>query len=190
MMTSGGMGAEAEMQTATVRRCKWFWAWQDEKEEEWLRSMAQQGYHLVSSLPAIYTFERGEPRDDVYRLDFIAPDTDQEEYLQLFADAGWEHVGVMSNWQYFRKPVVEGETDEIYTDPASKAEKYRRLIGLLVIFTPIYTVLFITMVTRVDRVRYLLGPVIVLAAVSVLWATVMLMIVRRIKQLERPSNMW
>ncbi len=27
---------------------KWFWAWNDEKEEQWLTAMAQQGWHLQS----------------------------------------------------------------------------------------------------------------------------------------------
>jgi hypothetical protein len=185
MMTNGGARMQAEMQEAVERRYKWFWAWQDEKEEEWLRSMAQQGYHLVSLSPGIYTFERGEPRDDVYRLDFITSDTDKEEYLQLFADAGWEHVGVLSGWQYFRRTAAAGEPDEIYTDTESKAQKYHRLIGFLVIFTPIYTVTFITLITRVDRSPYVLLPLILMAVISVLWGIALLMIARRIKQLER-----
>ena len=172
------------MQAATMRRFKWFWAWQDEKEEEWLRSMAQDGWHLVSLVPAMYTFERGEARDDVYRLDFVTAATDTEEYLQIFADAGWEHVGVQSGWQYFRRPASAGKTDEIYTDPTSKAQKYRRLLGFLIIFTPMYSSLFVIFVTRSGRPNWTVVIAVVMAAISVIWGVLLVMIGRRIKQLE------
>ncbi len=32
-----------------VIKPKWFWAWQDEKEEAWLTAMAREGYHLEDS---------------------------------------------------------------------------------------------------------------------------------------------
>ena len=173
------------MQAVTRRKFKWFWAWQDEREEEWLRSMAQQGWHLVSLFPTIYTFEQGEPRDDVYRLDFITSNTDTEEYLQLFADAGWEHFGVMSGWQYFRKPAAARQSDEIYTDPKSKAQKYRRLIGFLVIFSPVWVVAVLpAYLTRVRGTLWALGPAVFSAAFSVVWAYGLIMIARRIRQLE------
>jgi len=31
---------------ATISKIKWFWAWQDEKEEAWLSNMARDGWHL------------------------------------------------------------------------------------------------------------------------------------------------
>ena len=49
-------------------------------------------------------------------------------YLQLFKDAGWEHIGEMAGWQYFRKQAESGESPEIYTDVQSKATKYKRLL--------------------------------------------------------------
>jgi len=71
--------------------------------------------------------------DYVYRLDYINPAKDKPAYLQLFRDAGWEHVGEMTNWQYFRKQVQEGEAPEIFTDVETKVEKYRRLLAFEVI---------------------------------------------------------
>ena len=60
------------------------------------------------------------------------------EYLQIFADAGWEHVGQFFNgWQYFRKAVAPGETAEIYSDADSKIAKYNRLMLFLVPFVPL-----------------------------------------------------
>ncbi|NJC98233.1 MAG: DUF2812 domain-containing protein, partial [Anaerolineae bacterium] len=87
----------------TVSKFKWFWAWQDEKEEAWLHEMAKQGLHFQSvKLPGSYIFEAGEPRDDYYRMDFITDRKEYENYLQLFKDAGWEHLGGKGGWQYFR----------------------------------------------------------------------------------------
>jgi hypothetical protein len=70
-----------------------------------------------------YTFEKGEPRNNFYRLDFLSNYKDKENYLQLFEDAGWSHVGEYGSWQYFRKTALEGETPEIFTDNESKIKK-------------------------------------------------------------------
>ena len=56
---------------------------------------------------------------------------DQEEYLQLFRDAGWERVDEMSGWHYFRTLSRPGEDLEIYTDAESKIGKYQRLLAFL-----------------------------------------------------------
>ncbi len=123
----------------TMKKFHWFWAWDDEKEEAWLRQMAQDGWHFKSvSLPGSYTFEKGEPVDYVYRLDYFIDRKDMPAYLQIFEDAGWEYLGEMSGWQYFRTECVDGNAPEIYSDKASKAKKYERLIVFLVIFLPIY----------------------------------------------------
>lgn len=125
----------------TKRVFRWFWAWNDEQEEAWLTDRARQGWHLREpGVFGFYTFEQGAPRNVVYRLDFKTAGKDKEEYLQLFADAGWEHVGEMSGWQYFRKEAPEGETPEIYTEKSSKIHEYQRLLFFLVIFLPIYSV--------------------------------------------------
>jgi hypothetical protein len=120
----------------TIRKIKWFWAWQDEQEEAWLRSMSQKGWHLSSvGLPCIYRFWAGEPRDYVYRLDYQTfPKKDKQEYQQLFRDAGWEYIGEMSAWQYFRKEVKEEEPLEIFTDVESKIAKYKRILPFLWLF--------------------------------------------------------
>jgi hypothetical protein len=125
----------------TMKQFRWFWAWDDEKEEVWLREMAQKGWHFQSvALPGYYTFESGEPRDDVYRLDhFVDNKNSKADYLQLFLDAGWDYMGEMNSWQYFRKTAVNGEIPEIFTDNESKAKKYQRILFFMVIVSlPIY----------------------------------------------------
>lgn len=126
-----------------VTKRKWFWAWQDEKEESWLAEMAQQGLLLEDvSLPGSYQFRIGEPANYAYRLDYQSLKTkDKDSYLQLFADAGWEQVGEMGGWMYFRYKITNGEAPEIFSDLESKIGKYQRVMLYLVIFLPIMLLL-------------------------------------------------
>jgi hypothetical protein len=132
---------KAKKMKNTITKRKWFWAWQDEKEEAWLEEMSAEGFHLVSpGFFGRYTFEKGQPKDYVYRLDFVTPSdkAQKEVYLQLFADAGWTHLGELGGWQYFRITADDHKNHEIFTDAESKIKKYQRLLRFLVIFTPIY----------------------------------------------------
>jgi hypothetical protein len=120
-----------------VRKFKLFWAWQDDREETWLSEMARDGLHLKRYRSfGVYDFERGAPRNDTYRLDYVSVSGKAKiQYLQLFADAGWTHLGEVAGWQYFRKTVREGENAEIFSDNASKMEKYRRIMIVYFLFT-------------------------------------------------------
>lgn len=121
------------MENRNITKFKWFWIWQDDAEERWLEQMSKKGFHLSSvSTPGFYTFTKDKPVDFVYRLDYQRfYKKDRKEYLQLFNDAGWEYLGEMSAWQYFRKQMKTGEINEIFTDMHSKIAKYRRIIGVL-----------------------------------------------------------
>jgi len=133
------------MENRTMRKFRLFFAWNDDEEEAWLSKMASEGWHLQSlGLPGSFTFAAGEPREDVYRLDYIFVRKDYQQYLQLFRDAGWEHVAELGGWQYFRTPNQASKVPEIYTDSTSKAQKYSRVLLPLIIFLPI----FINMSTR------------------------------------------
>jgi len=132
---------------SSLRKFRIFMAWQDEKEEDWLNEMSAKGFLLHKVVfPGFYHFETGEPASYTYRLDFKTyPQKDMDQYLQLFADAGWEHVGQFFNgWQYFRKAVIPGEEAEIYSDAESKIAKYHRLMLFLTPFVPL---LFFSMIT-------------------------------------------
>jgi hypothetical protein len=121
------------MNTDTLKRTKWFWSWQDDKEEAWLGSMSQDGWHLKSvAIPCVYSFMRGEPCNYTYRLDYMLIDkTKLQDYFQIYQDAGWEYIGELSNWRYWRKQVQPGEADEIFTDRESKVKKYQRLLAIM-----------------------------------------------------------
>jgi hypothetical protein len=174
------------MQESTVRKVRFFGAWEDDREEVWLREMAAKGFHLKElPFPCVYTFQCGAPRDDSYRLDFATHrgPADYQDYLQIFRDAGWEPIGRMGNWQYFRKPAIAGSAPEIYTDAESRIGKYRRLLGFLVVFLPI----MIVMATRTwDGPYPFLGPLsAILLAFALLYAYAMVQILRRIRRLQK-----
>lgn len=118
------------MSQDTVTLYKWFWADQDEQQEQWLRARAAEGLHLhkVAHICG-WTFKKGDPTDVAYRIDYQSSNSPQ--YRDLFEDAGWECVGASFGWHYWRKADVNGKAEEIFTDNASKIEKYRRVLMML-----------------------------------------------------------
>lgn len=113
-----------------VKKFKWFWNYQDAKRETWLQQMAQQGLHLrrFNWLGLGHTFDVGAAAQVVYRLDFALTSKADADYLQLFRDAGWEHVAALNGWQIWRKRIQPGQRAEIYSDAPSKITKYQRML--------------------------------------------------------------
>lgn len=112
-----------------------------EKEEAFLRQQHNAGYRLVRyALPGFYYFQKCQPEDVVYRLDFDHGNReDREGYLQMFRDYGWEYLFRVSGWDYFRKPAARDEDLEIFSDNASRLALVQRvfrtrMLPLLLIF--------------------------------------------------------
>jgi len=119
-----------------ARETKWKFrfiaVWQEGKEVLWLKSMSAQGWHLKRVCFLWYEFEKGEPHDYEYTLDFrIEARTDMQEYRGLIEDSGWEYIGHMGGWQYFRIDADQAACAEIYTDAESLKSKYKRVLLLL-----------------------------------------------------------
>ncbi len=120
-----------------------FWTITDyEEEEEFLREQHREGWKLKKYwLPGFYFFDRCNPEDVVYRLDFEqAAQDEKSEYLQLYHDYGWEYLFDVNGFSYFKKPadIMEGDL-EIFSDNESRLEMVRRIfrrrmIPLLIIF--------------------------------------------------------
>ncbi len=169
----------------TMEKFHWFWAWDDEKEETWLREMSQKGWRFKSvSFPGNYIFEQGEPSDDVYRLDYFTKRKDMTNYLQIFEDAGWEYMGEMNGWQYFRQEAIKGEMSEIYTDNESKAKKYQRIMMLLVILFPIFlnSIIIISRGTSSGLIQIF---TILMSMLMLLYVYAMVRLLHRITQLKK-----
>ncbi|MDZ5473729.1 DUF2812 domain-containing protein [Bacillus sp. 31A1R] len=119
----------------TKKVTKVFFAWQDEKEENWLNDMASKGWMLKGVNKLTYTFIKSDIHDPIiYKLDYRSTRNDDfEEYKGIFEDAGWEHVGMFGDWHYFKgKSSCVGQED-IYSDSSSKIEKYKNLLYRLII---------------------------------------------------------
>ncbi|MBM7578169.1 DUF2812 domain-containing protein [Jeotgalibacillus terrae] len=111
-----------------------FWAWQDAEEEIWLRKMSNEGWKLKSYKSLRYTFEQITPEDAIYRLDYkTTTNEDLDEYIAIYEDAGWEHVAQFSGWHYFRSAENNSAAPDIYSDQASKIQKYSGLLTTLYI---------------------------------------------------------
>ena len=102
------------METKTVYRL--FAEWSFDKEEEWLNSMAQEGWTLKKVGFCKYVFERTEPGEYITRLAMHDAD---EEYMELMRESGAEYVGRVLQWLYFRKKAELGEF-ELFSDIDSR----------------------------------------------------------------------
>lgn len=161
------------MESSLVRKSKWFWQWQDEAEERWLAEMARQGLHLQKvGVFGSYFFQQGMPRDMVYRLDFKT-DLHQatDEYRRPIEDAGWEHVGEFSNWQYFRRPAGSGASSQMVMSPSSKITKYGRVLRFMLTSLPIYFLIVVVLIGEIDStIDYLIVGLLILVALIYLFA--------------------
>ncbi len=172
-----------------------FMAWNDEKEQRWLEEQARSGW-LVRSVNAFgYTFERAAPAEVAYRLDWTRHcRRKSDEYLGLFRDAGWEHLGRRGNWNLWRKPVADGVVPEIYTDPASRIAMYRQVAAFLFLFFALMPTQMAPQIARWDSSSAHGRFPVVLAIYGVLMAfflydiiRILLVISRLKKSLPRPS---
>ena len=128
------------MKTDTRREFHYFMLPDYEKEEEYLRDMHKKGWKFTYvSLPGFYHFEKCEPTDVVYRIDFNPQNAEKKrDYLRMFEDYGWEYLQDLNEFSYFRKSADEADT-EIFSDNASKVDMMRRvytkrMLPILLIF--------------------------------------------------------
>ena len=114
------------METKTVYRL--FAEWSFDKEEEWINSMAQEGWTLKKVGFCKYEFERTEPGEYITRLALHDAD---EEYMELMRESGAEYVGRVLQWLYFRKKAELGEF-ELFSDIDSRIAHLNRISCVLI----------------------------------------------------------
>jgi len=149
------------MQHATVKKFSWWLAWQHEREERWLGDLSRQGLHLTRSLPFVSTFALDPSVRFVYRLDYQPDISGQkrfQEYLDMYADAGWEYQCSLNAWHYFRRPWQPGVEPELYTDRASLAQLYTRIQRVLGVVGLANLVIFVANLSNFHRMGELRIP--------------------------------
>jgi len=171
------------MEPRTIRKRKWFWAWQDREQEAWLESMSRRGWHLQDVDLISYTFERGDPAEYVYRLDY-RPDKEDLDFQQFVQEAGWQYIGKRAGWLYFRVPAKAGAPTELYTDLEGKIARYKRLIGITAATSPAYMVVFLSQLKKMPLALAVLYVTVFVVAMT-FYAVSLIKLNGRIKQLQR-----
>jgi len=122
----------ATTEKKSMWKIRFFAVWHEGREVLWLKSMSAKGWHLKRVGFLLYEFEQGEPHDYEYALDFrVEARTDMQEYRGLIEDSGWQYIGHMAGWQYFRIEANKAAGAEIYSDAESLIGKYRRVLAIL-----------------------------------------------------------
>ncbi len=177
---------------------KWFWMWQDDRYEAWLAEMSRRGWHLagVDYYPGIrFHFTKGEPKEYIYKVDYKnTPDSDMDEYIELFANAGWEYIAKDIAWKYFRKEASDGQEDDIYSDANSKIQKFsniRKLFGSVLALEGVCLANMIITTAILYREYGSINPLIAFFVIFILafiplLSYGMFKIGKRIKQLKNP----
>ncbi|MWV43141.1 DUF2812 domain-containing protein [Paenibacillus sp. HJL G12] len=116
------------------------WAWNYEKEEQWINELSEQGLHLKK--PGLFTslFSYDPSVRYTYGMDYqpeLRTSSKLQDYFDLYQDAGWEHITSYKGvWHYFRREWNPGERPRLYTDRESLVVQYKKLqrvIGLLLL---------------------------------------------------------
>ena len=143
----------------TKKQLRFFSIFQYEQEQDYLRQMHKSGWKLtqVAGL-GLYHFEQCPPEDVIYQLDYNKDGlAHKEEYLQMFADCGWQYIQDYFGYSYFRKPAeADGKADEIFCDEESRFQMIQRvmkgrMIPLLAIF---FCVLLPQFIIYLNQGRY------------------------------------
>ena len=101
---------------ATKKVWNFFTIAQWEEEEQWLNSMARNGWNLVRIDALVcYVFERGTAGEYIYKLDL--PDSmehgmDSYAYCNFLKECGIDVVCRQKQWLFLRKKAVDGPFNE------------------------------------------------------------------------------
>lgn len=113
-----------------------------DKETEWLNEQAQKGLAMTGFFAGFYTFEKCEPGEYTYQVDFgekfFSISNDYREFME---ENGIEIVQSWGYWILLRKKASEGEF-KLYTDVDSSIEHYTKIRNLFKIVTIIELICF------------------------------------------------
>lgn len=176
----------------TKKQFKYFTIFEYEKEQEYLRQMHGAGWRFVKvSGFGMYHFEKCQPQDVVYQLDYNQEGlANKEEYVKMFSDCGWEYIQDYAGYSYFRKTVSEeGVAEEIFCDIDSKLQMMERVMKgrmtpLLVIFS---TVLLPQFVLHLTVYRHY-GVAAFMGGALALYILVFVQYARKLRQFKKENG--
>ena len=116
------------MDRNTLTQNQTFYISEFQEEAAWLAFMHSEGWKMTSTNGFKYRFEACPQEDWVYQLDFRDEAMDEAEYVQMYADYGWEFVTRFRHWYYFRKIRTAGDDMSIFSDNESRIDMCRKVI--------------------------------------------------------------
>lgn len=110
----------------TIKKLKVYLATDIDKESAWLTHMSSKGFHFFEYKHFFYYFEEDKTKSYIYQNDF---QKDNENYFNLYTDAGWEHVfSYINKFHYFRTEKSNFNEKKLYTDSESLKGLYHRML--------------------------------------------------------------
>ena len=107
------------------------------RNESWFSDMAKRGLHLKKFGRIFIYFEKGEPKETKYRIDYVRGNLSQEQ-LDVYHDCGWDFVTNNGDFHIFSAD-ENSCAIELHTDPIeqgfSLAELNKRLRNNLIIIS-------------------------------------------------------
>ena len=98
-----------------------------DKETEWLNEMSDKGYAMTGFFAGFYKFEKCEPGEWRYQIDFGSKLFKvTEDYRQFMEETGAEVIQPWGYWIILRKKAAEGDF-ELYTDVDSNIAHYKKI---------------------------------------------------------------
>ncbi|WP_058302461.1 DUF2812 domain-containing protein [Gorillibacterium timonense] len=108
---------------------KWTLGFQE--AEKWLTEQSAEGLHFDKKGIFRCRFRRDPSKRYEYRYDLqsfmIGRKKAFREYITLYEDGGWEYTDSQLWWHIFRRPFVEGQIGELYTDLPSRTAFLKRI---------------------------------------------------------------
>lgn len=123
----------------SIIKYKWFWAWDFDKEEEWLNELSEKGLQLTDVKAIRYKFEEGKPNEYTYRiemLDEFPSNKKSRDYIRFLEETGVEMIGCYLRWIYLRKKKSDGDFD-LFSDLDSRINHLTKILYLLAILMPL-----------------------------------------------------
>lgn len=146
-----------------------------DKETTWLNEMAAKGYALKSFFAGFYSFEKCEPGEYVYQIDFGSKIFSvSDDYREFMAENNIEIVCLWGYWIVLRKRASEGAF-VLYTDVDSSIEHYTKILKMFKGVTIVELICFFaeTIITMTGSPVGIFGMLIIGAlAIAMMYATI------------------
>lgn len=141
-----------------------------DEETKWINDLAEQGWAMRSFFSGFYSFERCQPGEYLYQVDFADKFAHlSRDYRDFMEEMGVEIVCQWGFWVILRRHAQEGPF-ELYTDVESTIEHYRKIRNMFKVVTAFEIICFFVQMIAIfnGAVGILPAALIILALILVL----------------------